>query len=200
MTLGYHHQQRKAPAADFKSTHNPVTQVRFDDNPDEGELDPRHDTQAQSNGDEPILREDAWSALEQENAQLRMQLAQLQQQTVRAKATGNVAKQLQSIFEHQQREEIWASEVEIQAADFIYVSELQDLVAMPVAQCKAHVCQLNFQAVQREDGNKHWQHVHNALLQMPWVRQFKTITAVQNGPSMQVHLSLKRSSELKSEY
>ncbi|KZN39597.1 hypothetical protein [Pseudoalteromonas luteoviolacea] len=200
VTHSYHHQPFKEPPADFKDTNNQMTQARLDDNFNASELSAPHDTQAHIDGDELTSGDDMLLALEQENEQLRVQIAQLQQQTLRAKATGNVAKQLQSIFEHQQRDEVWASEVEIQAADFLYVSALQDLVSMPVAQCKEDVCQLNFQAIQREDGNKHWQHVHNALIKMPWMRQFKTITAVQNGPSMQVHLSLKRSGELKPVY
>ncbi|MCF2856594.1 hypothetical protein L1286_03870 [Pseudoalteromonas sp. SMS1] len=200
VTHGYHSQQLIDPPTDFKATNKQVAQVRLGDTLEAPELDAPHETSVQNIDDEPTARDGALQGLEQENEQLRMQLVQLQQQTRRAKATGNVAKQLQRIFEFQQRDEMWASDVEIQLADFLFVAELQDLVEMSEAQCKAHVCQLNFQASEIEDGNKHWQHVHNALIKMPWMRQFKTITAVQNGPSMQVHLSVKRSDELKYEY
>ncbi|KZN32647.1 hypothetical protein N480_25235 [Pseudoalteromonas luteoviolacea S2607] len=138
--------------------------------------------------------------LEQENAGLRAQIKRLQMQAHQTQPTGNIAAKLQNIFVYQERDELWASEVEIQAADFLYVAELHEVVNMQQVACKTHVCQLSFQAFTLEDGNKHWQDVYNALIKMPWMRQFKTITAVQNGPSMQVHLSLKHSTELQREY
>ncbi|KZN46332.1 hypothetical protein [Pseudoalteromonas luteoviolacea] len=179
---------------DDRQSHSNNTEIIEADEPALPRPEQVSESQAPSVQETPLL------ALEQENAFLRAQIKKLQMQAHQARPTGNIAAKLQSIFEYQERDELWASEVEIQAADFLYISELQEVVKMKQVACKTHVCQLSFQAFELEDGNKHWLHVHNALIKMPWMRQFKTITAVQNGPSMQVHLSLKRSTELRSEY
>ncbi|MCG7546709.1 hypothetical protein [Pseudoalteromonas sp. Of7M-16] len=135
--------------------------------------------------------------LQQENKRIKAQLSMLTAKSMANKPSHNVPKQLQSIFEHQRRDDNWASEVELFAEDFLYEAQLHDTINLLSAECKLHVCQLNFVAPQ---GEPKWQQLHTALLRMPWMKQFKTVAAVQNTQAMQIHLSLKSSDELSREY
>ncbi|KZN49380.1 hypothetical protein N476_19015 [Pseudoalteromonas luteoviolacea H33] len=134
--------------------------------------------------------------LEQENSRLK---AQLLHPSESSPSSYNVPNQLKNIFAHQRRDEVWASEVELFAEDFLYEASLHDDVEMLSVECRQHICQLNF-ASQSNSTSPRWQQLHNALLNMPWMKQFKTVTAVQNQGVMQIHLSLKTSEQLKSEY
>ncbi|MBQ4837761.1 hypothetical protein [Pseudoalteromonas luteoviolacea] len=135
--------------------------------------------------------------LQQENKRIKAQLNALATKSMTKKSSRNVPKQLQSIFEHQRRDDNWASEVELFAEDFLYEAQLHDTINLLSAECKLHVCQLNFIA---PEGEPQWQQLHTALLRMPWMKQFKTVAAVQNTQAMQIHLSLKSSDELSREY
>ncbi|MCF6442399.1 hypothetical protein L1077_23505 [Pseudoalteromonas luteoviolacea] len=134
--------------------------------------------------------------LEQENMRLEAQLSHSRESSP---SSYNVTNQLKNIFAHQRRDDVWASEVELFAEDFLYEASLHDDVEMLSVECKLHICQLNF-AAQSHTTSSRWQQLHNALLNMPWMKQFKTVTAVQNQGVMQIHLSLKTSEQLKSEY
>ncbi|AOT06781.1 hypothetical protein S4054249_02320 [Pseudoalteromonas luteoviolacea] len=137
--------------------------------------------------------------LKEDNARLKAQLSALQSNSGPVTPTFNVAHRLKAIFAQQSRDEVWASEVELFTEDFLYEAQLHDDITLLTSQCKQHVCQLNFTA-QPHSGVANWQQVHTALLRMPWMKQFKTVTAVQNKGTMQIHLSLKTSSELGGEY
>ncbi|MDK1288549.1 hypothetical protein [Pseudoalteromonas umbrosa] len=134
--------------------------------------------------------------LEQENTRLK---AQLSNPSESSSSSYNVPNQLKNIFAHQRRDEVWASEVELFAEDFLYEASLHDDIDMLSVECKLHICQLNF-ASQSHNSSPRWQQLHKALLNMPWMKQFKTVTAVQNQGVMQIHLSLKTSEQLRSEY
>ncbi|KID55202.1 hypothetical protein JF50_25775 [Pseudoalteromonas luteoviolacea] len=137
--------------------------------------------------------------LKEDNAKLQAQLSALQSDPSGSTPTFNVASRLAAIFAQQRRDEVWASEVELFAEDFLYEVQLHDDITLLASQCKQHVCQLNFTS-ESHAGAANWQQLHTALLRMPWMKQFKTVTAVQNKGTLQIHLSLKTSDELRSEY
>lgn len=137
------------------------------------------------------------SALKQANNALNSEVASLKTQLDKAKiviellngvgdSPEGMAKSMKETFKSEQRNEQWASDLELKLNDFIYNQGLSNSIKLDQAQCKSSMCRIEFSILPEVEFSPYmnWQTVLGKLRAQPWWYQFSRTQSRSNDTNL----------------